>query len=162
MNLNRVLLGGNLTRDPETRYTPAGLAVTDISIAVNRSWKDESGNKKEEVTFVDVTFFGRQAEVAEEYLAKGRPVFIEGRLHLDSWDDKQTGQKRSKLKVMAENLQLLGSKPEGQTSASAPPTKPAATPLQRRDRPGGLPPKQQAPKEPSLAGSGELDDDSPF
>src|SRR5260370_4861537 len=109
-NLNRVLLIGNSTRDPETKYPPKGTAVTDIGLAVNRAWKDDSGEKKEEVTFVDVTLWGRQAEVAQEYLKKGRPVFIEGRLQLDTWTDKQTDQKRSRLRVVAENLQMLGSR----------------------------------------------------
>jgi single-strand DNA-binding protein len=130
-NLNRVLLIGNLTRDPETRYTPKGTAVTDIALAVNRQWKDDSGEKKEEVTFVDVTLWGRQAEIAQEYLRKGRPVFIEGRLQLDTWDDKQSGQKRSRLRVVAENIQLLGSRENeggGGSVAHAPAPRPAAHP----------------------------------
>src|SRR5882757_5280469 len=118
-NLNRVLLIGNLTRDPEVRYTPKGTAVADIGIAVNRVYSGEDGEKKEEVTFVDVTLWGRQAEVAQEYLKKGRPVFIEGRLQLDSWDDKQTGQKRSRLRVVAENLQMLGSRDSDSGHASS-------------------------------------------
>src|ERR1700744_717464 len=112
-NLNRVLLIGNLTRDPEVRYTPKGAAVTEIGLAVNRVYSGEDGEKKEEVTFVDVTLWARQAEIAGEYLKKGRPVYIEGRLQLDSWDDKQTGQKRSKLKVVGDNIQLLGSRQGG-------------------------------------------------
>ena len=113
-NLNRVLLIGNLTRDPEVRYTPKGTAVADIGMAINRiiGGADE-GERREEVTYVDVTLWGRQAEIAQQYLTKGRGVFIEGRLQLDSWDDKQTGQKRSKLKVVAENMQLLGSRSSG-------------------------------------------------
>ena len=112
-NLNKVMLMGNLTRDPEVRYTPKGTAVADIGIAVNRITTLDSGEKREEVTFVDVTLWGRTAEIAGEYLKKGRPVFIEGRLQLDSWDDKQSGQKRSKLKVVAESLQLIGSRGAG-------------------------------------------------
>ncbi len=112
-NLNKVMLMGNLTRDPEIRYTPKGTAVAEIGLAVNRQFTAENGEKREEVTFIDVTLWGRQAEVANEYLKKGRPVFIEGRLQLDTWDDKQTGQKRSKLKVVGEGMQLLGSRPEG-------------------------------------------------
>src|SRR5438874_12720728 len=108
-NLNRVLLIGNLTRDPEVRYTPKGTAIADLGLAINRLIPGEGDqDRREEVTFVDVTVWGRQAEVAQQYLTKGRGVFIEGRLHLDSWDDKQTGQKRSKLKVVCEHLQLLG------------------------------------------------------
>ncbi len=109
-NLNKVLLMGNLTRDPEVRYTPKGTAVTELGIAVNRIYSGENGEKREEVTFVDVTVWGRTAENAGEYLKKGRPVFIEGRLQLDSWEDKQSGQKRNKLKVVADNVQFLGSR----------------------------------------------------
>jgi single-strand DNA-binding protein len=107
-SFNKVILLGNLTRDPEVRYTPKGTAVTDLGLAVNRTYTADNGEKREEVTFVDVTFWGRTAEVAGEYLKKGRPVFVEGRLQLDSWDDKQSGQKRSKLKVVGENMQMLG------------------------------------------------------
>jgi single-strand DNA-binding protein len=107
-SFNKVILLGNLTRDPEVRYTPKGTAVTDLGLAVNRTYTADNGEKREEVTFVDVTFWGRTAEVAGEYLKKGRPVFVEGRLQLDSWDDKISGQKRTKLKVIGENMQMLG------------------------------------------------------
>src|SRR5438046_7996236 len=107
-SFNKVILLGNLTRDPEVRYTPKGSAVCDLGVAVNRVYTTDSGEKREEATFVDVTFWGRTAEVAGEYLKKGRPVFIEGRLQLDTWDDKQSGQKRSKLKVIGETMQMLG------------------------------------------------------
>ena len=120
MNLNRVLLIGNLTRDPEVRSTPKGTSVADIGIAVNRVYSAENGEKKEETTFVDVTLWGRQAELAGQYLAKGRAVFIEGRLHLDAWDDRQTGQKRTRLKVICESLQFLPNRAEtGKPSAAA-------------------------------------------
>ena len=120
-SFNKVILMGNLTRDPEVRYTPSGTAVTDLGLAVNRYWFDKQANeRREETTFVDVTLWGRQAEVAGEYLAKGRPVLIEGRLHLDSWDDRETGQKRSKLKVIGETMQLLGSRGEGGGGGGAP------------------------------------------
>jgi single-strand DNA-binding protein len=112
-SFNKVLLLGNLTRDPEVRYTPKGSAVADLGIAVNRQYTLETGEKREEVTFVDVTFWGRTAEVAGEYLKKGRSVFIEGRLQLDTWDDKQSGQKRSKLKVIGETMQMLGARAAG-------------------------------------------------
>jgi single-strand DNA-binding protein len=117
-NLNKVMLIGNLTRDPELRHTPKGTAVAEISLAINRVWKDEQGQKQEDTTYVDVTLWGRQAEVAQQYLTKGNPVYIEGRLNLDSWDDKATGQKRSKLKVVGEALQLLGAKPSGGSGGS--------------------------------------------
>ena len=112
-NFNKVMLMGNLTRDPEIRYTPKGTAVAEIGLAINRYFSGESGDKREETTFVDVTLWGRTAEIASEYLKKGRPVFIEGRLQLDTWEDKQSGQKRSKLRVVAEGMQLLGSRGGG-------------------------------------------------
>ena len=129
-NLNKVLLLGNVTRDPEVRYTPKGSAVCDLGVAVNRAYTTDSGEKREEVTFVDVTLWGRTAEVASEYLKKGRPVFVEGRLQMDTWDDKQTGQKRTRLRVVADNMQLLGGRPPGgaeppgdSRQTSAPPKK---------------------------------------
>jgi single-strand DNA-binding protein len=115
-SFNKVILLGNLTRDPEVRYTPKGTAVTDLGLAVNRTYTADNGEKREEVTFVDVTFWGRTAEVAGEYLKKGRPVFVEGRLQLDSWDDKTSGQKRTKLKVIGENMQMLGAPRGGGSS----------------------------------------------
>lgn len=116
-SFNKVILMGNVTRDPELRYTQGGTSVCEIGLAVNHRYKDRDGNVKEDVTFVDVTLWGRTAEIAGEYLAKGRPVMIEGRLQMDSWEDKQTGQKRTKLKVVGESMQLLGSR--GQQSAPA-------------------------------------------
>jgi len=111
-SFNKVILIGNLTRDPEVRYTPKGTAVAKLGLAINRVWTSEAGEKKEEVTFVDVDVFGRTAENAGQYLRKGRPVMVEGRLKLDQWDDKQTGQKKSRLGVVAETLQYLGAKME--------------------------------------------------
>jgi len=110
-NLNKVQLIGNITRDPEVKYTPKGNAVTDLGMAINRYYTTETGEKREDVTFVDVTLWGRQAEIAGEYCRKGRPVYIEGRLQLDSWEDKATGQKRNKLRVVGDSMQLLGPKP---------------------------------------------------
>jgi len=113
-SFNKVILVGNLTRDPQVKRTPSGQAVTELGLAINRFWWDKQSNqRKEETTFVDVTCWGRDAEVAGEYLAKGRPVLIEGRLQLDSWEDKQSGQKRSKLRVVCEKMQLLGGRGEG-------------------------------------------------
>jgi len=113
-SFNKVILLGNLTRDPQVKYTPSGSAVAEIGLAVNRYWFDKQTNsRREETTFVDVTLWGRDAEVAGEYLAKGRPILIEGRLQLDSWDDKTTGQKRSKLRVVGERMQMLGSRGDG-------------------------------------------------
>jgi len=113
-SFNRVILMGNLTRDPEVRYTPSGTAVSEVGLAVNRTWIDKQTNqKKEEVTFVEVTLWGRQAEVAGEYLGKGRGVLIEGRLQFDQWDDKETGQKRSKLRVVGESMTMLPGRGDG-------------------------------------------------
>jgi len=111
---NKVILLGNLTRDPEVRYTTGGTAVCDITLAINHSYTDKRSNeRREDVSFIDVTLWGRTAEIAGEYLAKGRPVLVEGRLQQDKWDDKETGQKRSKLKVVADSMQLLGGRGEG-------------------------------------------------
>lgn len=102
------MLIGNVVADLELRYTPKGSAVTDLRLAVNRVWKDENDQKQEETTFVDVTLWARLAEVAAKYLSKGRPVYIEGRLQLETWEDKETGKNRSKLKIVGENMQFLG------------------------------------------------------
>jgi len=107
-NLNKVMLIGNVVADLELRYTPKGTAVTDLRLAVNRQWSNEQGNRQEETTFLDVTLWSRQAELAAQYLSKGRPVFIEGRLQMETWEDKTSGQKRSRLKIVGENMQFLG------------------------------------------------------
>ena len=144
---NRVVLLGNCTRDPELKYTPKGTAVTELGLAVNRSYSVDGGEKREETTFVDVTFWGRTAEIAGEYIKKGRPVMIEGRLQLDSWEDKQSGQKRSKLKVVGENLQLLGGRDGGAEAGGSRP--PASTNAPRSVK-------------PAPASSEAADDDIPF
>ena len=145
-NLNSVHLMGNLTRDPEVRYTPKGTAVCDISIAINRLLPDDgSGERREEVTYVDVTLWGKTAENAGQYLAKGRSVFVDGRLALETWEDKQSGQKRSRLKVVAESLQFLGSRPtQGQAEAPTE-TKPAS---KKRQAPAGK--KSKPERDPDL------------
>jgi len=122
-SFNKVILVGNLTRDPELRYTPKGTAIAKIGLAVNRTWRTETGEQKEEVTFVDVDVFGRTAENVGQYMRKGSPILIEGRLRLDQWDDKQTGQKRSKLGVVAETVQFLsgGNRPDGVGGEPRPP-----------------------------------------
>jgi single-strand DNA-binding protein len=112
-SFNKVLLMGNLTRDPEVRYTPKGTAVCTLGLAVNETYTTQGGEQKEEVVFVDIDVWGRQAETAGQYLSKGRPVFVEGRLRLDTWDDKDTGQKRSKLKVVGLRVQFLGAPKAG-------------------------------------------------
>jgi single-strand DNA-binding protein len=149
-SFNKVILLGNLTRDPEVRYTPKGSAVCDLGVAINRVYTTEGGERREEVTFVDVVLWARLAEIAGEYLRKGRPVFIEGRLQMDSWDDKQTGQKRTKLRVVGESMQLLGGRPGGTAGETA---------EEDRVAPGAgskttVPPKSAAPAEP--------DDEIPF
>jgi len=143
-NYNKVLLMGNLTRDPEVRYTPKGTAVANLGLAINRTYLTETGESKDEVTYVEVEVWGRQAETAGQYLSKGRPVFIEGRLRLDQWDDKESGQKRSRLKVVAERVQFLGA-PKGtaEISEEAPPP---ARPPQRSARPAP-PPEEPPPPE---------------
>ncbi|MBI3876431.1 MAG: single-stranded DNA-binding protein [Verrucomicrobia bacterium] len=150
-NINKVLIAGNLTRDPELRYTPQGTAVAQIGVAVNRTYTSQSGERKEEVTFVDVEAWGKTAETIGQYLKKGRPVFIEGRLKLDQWDDKQTGQKRSRLKVVCDQFHFLdsgGGRAGGEGGAQAPrAAKPAASPA--------------APSEPDEL-SPEQHDDVPF
>jgi single-strand DNA-binding protein len=151
-SFNKVILVGNLTRDPELRYTPKGTAIAKLGIAVNRVWTSESGEKKEETTFVDVDVFGRTAENVAQYLRKGSPLLVEGRLRLDTWEDKQTNQKRSKLSVVAEVVQFLGS-PRGGPEAGAAPVagaRPAATAA----------PAASAAAEPDLPPADE--DDVPF
>jgi single-strand DNA-binding protein len=152
-SFNKVILMGNLTRDPELRYTPKGTAIAKVGLAVNRVWTNEAGEKKEEVTFVDVDIFGRTAENVGQYMRKGRPMLVEGRLKLDQWDDKQTGQKRSRLGVVAETVQFLGGAPgAGESGAPAAPraTRPAA-------------PASAAPAAEPVEGDGPPEsDDVPF
>ncbi len=151
-NFNKVILAGNLTRDPELRYTPKGTAIARIGLAINRRWTSESGEQKEEVTFVDVDAFGRQAETIGQYLKKGRPILVEGRLRLDQWDDKQTGQKKSKLGVVLETFQFMdsGNRAEGggAPSPSAPRPQRQAAPAPAAEGDSDAPPMQ--------------DDDVPF
>ena len=132
---NRVLLMGNLTRNPELRYTPSGTAVTDLGLAVNENFKNKAGEVVEQTCFVDVVVWGRQAETASEYLHKGSSVFVEGRLQLDQWENPQ-GEKRSKLRVRADRVQFLGSPQQrtettpgasATTEPSAPPPVPPST-----------------------------------
>lgn len=128
-SFNKVILAGNLTRDPELRYTPKGTAVARITLAVNRVYTSgEGGEKKEEVSFVDVDVWGRQAEVISQYMKKGRPLLVEGRLKQDTWEDKNTKQKQSKLKVVLESFSFIDSNrgdSGGGGSAEAPRSRPA-------------------------------------
>ncbi|MCA9109443.1 MAG: single-stranded DNA-binding protein [Planctomycetaceae bacterium] len=120
-SFNKVILVGNLTRDPEVRYIPSGMAVAEIGLAVNRSWFDKQSNsRKEETTFVDITLWGRTAEIAGEYLSKGRSVLIEGHLKMDTWQDKESGKNRSKLKVVGDQMTMLGGREGGGGGGGAP------------------------------------------
>ena len=124
-SFNKVLLLGNLTRDVELRHTPSNMAVANVGIAVNRRYKTESGEQKEETTFVDCEAWGRTAETMSQYLSKGRPIFIEGRLKLDTWQDKTSGENRSKLKVVVENFQFVDSRQDGGGGGPAGGSRPA-------------------------------------
>jgi single-strand DNA-binding protein len=149
---NKVILVGNLTRDPELRYTPKGLAIAKLALAVNRVWKNEAGESKEEVTFIDIDAFGRQAETLAQYMKKGSPLMVDGRLKLDQWDDKQTGQKRSRLGVVLEGFQFLGGGKSGggdNSAGEAPARKPAASAAPKPESNSDEPPMPE-------------DDDVPF
>jgi single-strand DNA-binding protein len=146
-NFNKVILAGNLTRDPELRYTPKGTAIAKFGLAINRTWKNDAGETKEEVTFVDVDAFARQAEVIAQYFKKGRSILVEGRLKLDQWDDKQTGQKRSKLGVTLETFSFLDSKGgdgagSSDTARSRPAPAPASAPSVEAPEAEGMAPEQ--------------------
>lgn len=147
-NLNKAMLMGNLTRDPEIKYTPKGTAIAAFGLAINRNYSTEGGEKREEVTFVDIEAYGKVAEIIGEHCKKGSPLYVEGRLKLDAWDDKQSGQKRSKMKVIAEHFQFIGSKGErsepqrSETSTSGFERRPAAS---ARPRPPADPDLDAAP-----------------
>ena len=153
-SFNKVILAGNLTRDPELRYTPKGTAVTGFSLAVSRNWKTESGESKEEVSFIEIEAWGRQGEVIAQYMRKGRPFLVEGRLKQDTWEDKTTNKKMSKLKVVLESFSFIDSKgPEGGGGVPSGP-------------PGEAPRRPAAPAKPSAPPESEPppseDDDVPF
>ncbi|HTH49349.1 MAG TPA: single-stranded DNA-binding protein [Candidatus Limnocylindria bacterium] len=155
-NFNKVILAGNLTRDPELRYTPKGTAVAKLGLALNRNWTTETGERREEVTFVDVDAFGKQAEVIAQYLRKGRSLLVEGRLKLDSWDDKQTGQKKSKLGVVLESFSFLDSGNRTEGGAPSAPAAPSSAPRPARPAPSA------PPSAPESDGPPPDDDDVPF
>jgi single-strand DNA-binding protein len=144
-NFNKVILAGNLTRDPELRYTPKGTAIAKIGLAINRKWRSESGEMKDETTFVDVDAFGKTAETIGQYLKKGRPILVEGRLRYETWEDKQTGQKRSKLGVVMEGFQFMdsGNRSDSEGGAPAAPRAPRPAP----SAPAGEPVEGDAPPE---------------
>ncbi len=163
-SFNKVILMGNLTRDPEMRYTPKGTAVARLGMAVNRKYTTESGEAKEEVTFVDVDAWGKQAEVIAQYCRKGKALLVEGRLKLDQWDDKATGQKRSRLGVVLESFQFVGGRREDEVGGGGggvvpPPSAPSMRP--------SAPQRSAAPPAPSSApdpldGPPPEEDDVPF
>ena len=155
-SVNKVMLLGNLTRDPEIRYTPKGTAVTDLGMAINRIRTGDNGERIEEVTYVDVTLWGRSAELAGQYLSKGRSVFIEGRLQLDQWDDKATGQKRSRLRVVGENMQFIGGQGQGGGGNAQGGNQQQSKPAQQQQQPSG----EAAPPQSGGAAASSFDDDA--
>ncbi len=146
-SFNKVILMGNLTRDPELRYTSGGTAIAKLGLAVNRVWRDAEGQQKEETTFVDIDAFGKQAETLGQYMQKGRPILVEGRLKLDQWEDKNTGQNRSRLGVVLERFSFVGGG-GGQAGGDG------AAPQQ------SAPPPSEPADGPPVDGPG--DDDVPF
>jgi single-strand DNA-binding protein len=160
--LNKVFLIGNLTRDPELRVTPKGTAICQFGLAVNRQFKDESGATRDETTFVDIEAWGKQGELVAKYLTKGSPAMVEGRLKLDQWEDKQSGQKRSKMKVVLENVQFLSTRGAGTTGglgASAVGSSPSDDIDQTSPERHSPPSRGGAPKAPA---PGNIDEDVPF
>lgn len=143
-NLNKVMLIGNLTRDPELRVTPKGTAICTFSLAVNRKFRDEAGGDREEVTYIDIEAWGKAGENIAKYCTKGKPLFVEGRLKLDQWEDKNTKEKRSKMKVVCEQFQFLGSARDGESGGYSQPAPRASAP------------SRPAPQQTSL------DEDVPF
>ena len=148
--LNRVFLIGNLTRDVEIRATPRGTSVAAFGVATNRRFKDETGGAREEICFVDTEAWGKTAELCAKYLRKGDPVFLEGHLRLDSWEDKQSGQKRHKLKVVIDNVQFLKGAPEREPGSPPPEREKPSS-----DEPKATPPREKGPPK-------QVDDDVPF
>lgn len=178
-NFNKVLLMGNLTRDPDLRYTPSGTPVASFGLAVNRTWKDANGQQANDTLFVDISAFAGQADTISRYCRKGSPLFVEGRLKLDTWEDKQTGQRRSRLHVVVENFQFLGgprqddqgggytprSNPAGAYGNPAPyPNVPPAQPPYGTQSAAYAPPPSSGmpPVPPPAAVDPSMEDDVPF
>ncbi len=153
-SFNKVIMMGNLTRDPELRVTPSGLSICKLGVALNRSYTKQDGTKQEETTFVDVDGFGKQAELISQYLKRGDPIFLEGRLRLDQWETK-TGERRSKLCVILENFQFVGRSGDATAGGSAAGRSYAEVEPQ---------PRTEAPAPPPAATGAEedMDDDVPF
>jgi single-strand DNA-binding protein len=169
-SVNKVILVGNLTRDPQLKYLPSQTAVVEFGLAMNRKFKAASGEDREEVCFVDCNAFGRTAEVINQYCQKGKLLYVEGRLKLDEWEDKQGGGKRSKLRVVVENFQFLGGRDGGGGAGGGGPdagdeqSRPAGRPPQRsQQRPAPPPAEDSAPQEPPMGDEKHFNDsDIPF
>ena len=161
-SLNKVLLMGNLTRDPELRVTPKGTSICQFSLAINRQFKMESGESREEVIYVDIEAWGKQGETIAKYMTKGRPLYVEGRLRLDQWEDKNTKEKRSRMKVVLEQFQFLGDSrggaPGGAGGAGGPTSEPGIDQTASPER-HAPPPRSSAPAKPAAE---NLDEDVPF
>ena len=155
-SFNQVILVGNLTRDPELRVTPKGTAICQFGLAVNRQFKDESGQTRDETTFVDIEAWGKQGELVAKYLTKGSPALVQGRLKLDQWEDKQTQQKRSKLKVVLENVQFLSSRGAGGGQSGGEESFDQSAPVERYSPPQ----RTQRPAPPPPPDN--IDEDVPF
>lgn len=178
-NFNKVLLMGNLTRDPELRYTPSGTPVASFGLAVNRTWKDANGQQVNDTLFVDITAFSGLADTISRYCRKGSPLFVEGRLKLDTWEDKQTGQRRSRLHVVMEAMQLLSSRQDfdqgggyaprpnpgaygAAPQSSYPNVPPAQPPYGTQSAAYAPPPSSGMPPMPPAAADPSMEDDVPF
>lgn len=155
-SINKTTLIGNITREIEIRYTPKGTAIIELGLALNRKYTTDSGEKREECTFLDITFFAKSAETIEKYCKKGDLIYIEARLTLDTWDDKETGKKRSKLKLIGEQFQFIGGgKKEGESDSRE--SRSSQRPPQ--GRPAGRQQPQRPPVDPDLD---RAEDDCPF
>jgi single-strand DNA-binding protein len=159
-SLNKVLLMGNLTRDPELRVTPKGTPICQFSLAINRQFKMESGESREEVIYVDIEAWGKQGETIAKYCTKGRPLYVEGRLRLDQWEDKNTKEKRSRMKVVLEQFQFLGDSRGGGAGGAG-----GAAAGGGDEAPGGSPERHSPPPRaagPKPGSTENLDEDVPF
>ena len=160
-SLNKVLLMGNLTRDPELRVTPKGTPICQFSLAINRQFKMESGESREEVIFVDIEAWGKQGETIAKYMTKGRPLYVEGRLRLDQWEDKNTKEKRSRMKVVLEQFQFLGDSRGGGGGAGGGGA-PAEPGIDQTASPERHAPPARPTTGPKPAAQENLDEDVPF
>ena len=162
-SLNKVFLIGNLTRDPELRVTPKGTAICQFGLAVNRQYKDDTGAMRDETTFVDIEAWGKQGELVAKYLTKGSPAFVEGRLRLDQWEDNTSGQKRSRLKIVLDNVQFLGRPGGGGGGGGQPaPAAPAPDDAAPAVEPSSVPPPRPSAKPAAIPPQENVDEDVPF